>query len=531
VDEVPAPDTSLVIAQDNGDWFPDVAHVGDSSNGGAGSGSDPLVITRTFRATDYCGNSADASVTINVADTIAPALGGQGADAIVECPAAPAFTAPSASDNCDASPAVASSDVTTPGACAGSYSVTRTWTATDSVGNQSGSVSQTITVQDTTAPTLNGVPADVSVSCDSVPAAAAVTASDACAGSVAVSLAESSAAGACPGNYTVTRTWSASDACGNAASASQVISVSDTTAPGLFGQGADATILCPAVPSFTAPSVSDNCDGSPAVTVADSTTAGGCPGTYSVTRTWTATDSCGNSSSVSQTITVVDTTAPTIVCPANQVVAAGPGGVVNFTGATATDGCDADVTVTHSPASGSTLGSGVHTITVTATDDCGNSSTCSFTVTVLGGLRVVFQSPVQDDNVTDNIETDQDIKNVFKSGSKVPHKVRLFNEAGQDVTASIASQVTVKLNVTERQYVNATTSVLVNDVPENFTGAGSAGGLLVLTDGQFHYNLDTSGYPAGTVNSPMFFRSHITVEYNTAPGTVVGEEDALLESK
>jgi hypothetical protein len=147
------------------------------------------------------------------------------------------------------------------------------------------------------------------------------------------------------------------------------------------------------------------------------------------------------------------------------------------------------------------------------------------------GLRVVFESPVEDDNVADNIETDQDIKNVFKSGSKVPHKVKIYNSAGQDVTASIASQVTVKLSVTERQYVNATTSVLVNDVPENFSGVGSAGGVMVLTGGQFHYNLDTSGYPAGTVNNQLFFRSHVTVEFNTAPGTIVGQEDALLESK
>jgi hypothetical protein len=54
---------------------------------------------------------------------------------------------------------------------------------------------------------------------------------------------------------------------------------------------------------------------------------------------------------------------------------------------------------------------------------------------------------------------------------------------------------------------------------------------MVLTGGFFHYNLDTTGYLAGTVGDPKFYRSHVTVEYNTSPGTVVGEEDALLESK
>jgi hypothetical protein len=45
---------------------------------------------------------------------------------------------------------------------------------------------------------------------------------------------------------------------------------------------------------------------------ADVTTDGDCAGSYSVTRTWTATDSCGNSSTASQTINVQDKTAPVI---------------------------------------------------------------------------------------------------------------------------------------------------------------------------------------------------------------------------
>jgi hypothetical protein len=55
------------------------------------------------------------------------------------------------------------------------------------------------------------------------------------------------------------------------------------------------------------------------LTSADVTTDGDCAGSYSVTRTWTATDSCGNSSTASQ-INVQDKMAPVIAAlPAIQL--------------------------------------------------------------------------------------------------------------------------------------------------------------------------------------------------------------------
>jgi hypothetical protein len=51
-----------------------------------------------------------------------------------------------------------------------------------------------------------------------------------------------------------------------------------------------------------------------ALTFTDITTPGTCPGTFSVTRTWTATDDCGNTATCSGTIVVQDVTPPTITC-------------------------------------------------------------------------------------------------------------------------------------------------------------------------------------------------------------------------
>ncbi len=56
----------------------------------------------------------------------------------------------------------------------------------------------------------------------------------------------------------------------------------------------------------------DNCTTQPAVDYVDEITPGKCPSEYTITRTWTATDECENSSECVQTIEVVDTTPPSI---------------------------------------------------------------------------------------------------------------------------------------------------------------------------------------------------------------------------
>ena len=83
------------------------------------------------------------------------------------------------------------------------------------------------------------------------------------------------------------------------------------------------TVQCSAstAPSATGTAVaSDNCDDDVTVSYADATVAG--TGNNSViTRVWTATDDISNSATYTQTITVVDTTAPTFTTsPADVTV-------------------------------------------------------------------------------------------------------------------------------------------------------------------------------------------------------------------
>src|SRR5678815_2714845 len=97
----------------------------------------------------------------------------------------------------------------------------------------------------------------------------------------------------------------------NTATASQTITVRDTTPPTISALPGPSTIECTGTPAFTTPTASDAC-GTATLTSADVTTAGTCANNYSITRTWTATDACGNTATASQTITVRDTTPPTI---------------------------------------------------------------------------------------------------------------------------------------------------------------------------------------------------------------------------
>jgi hypothetical protein len=107
-----------------------------------------------------------------------------------------------------------------------------------------------------------------------------------------------------------------------------------------------------------------------------------------------ATDASGNSSSCSFDVTVVDTTPPVITCPDDLTVeCAGPDGAVATFDATATDECDEAPVVVCTPASGSLFPLGTTTVECTATDASGNSSTCTFEVSVVDTTPPVITCP------------------------------------------------------------------------------------------------------------------------------------------
>src|SRR6185436_6671222 len=161
-------------------------------------------------------------------------------------------------------------------------------------------------------PTIGSAGAAATIECTASPTFTAPTASDACNGATVSTVGADVTSGtSC--SKTITRTWRAVDACGNSSvTVSQTFTQIDSQSPTIGLPGADATIECTATPAFTAPTASDACNSTTVSTVgADVTVGTSCLKT--ITRTWRAVDACGNSSTtVSQTITVRDNTAPTI---------------------------------------------------------------------------------------------------------------------------------------------------------------------------------------------------------------------------
>ncbi|MBI1851448.1 MAG: HYR domain-containing protein, partial [Planctomycetes bacterium] len=178
-----------------------------------------------------------------------------------------------------------------------------------------------------------------------------------------------------------------------------------------FG-GEELSITCPddvtaectgpdgAIVSYGAPTVTSTCStlqGGP-VMVDCTPPSGSLFPLGSTPVTCTARDQCGNQESCVFTVTVQDTTPPTITCPANITIecTSPAGATVSYPAPTSvTDRCSPVSTVTCTPASGSTFPRGATTVTCTVSDTAAppNTATCTFSVTVEDTRPPIIECP------------------------------------------------------------------------------------------------------------------------------------------
>lgn len=342
-----------------------------------------FLIARTWTGTDDCGNTGECIQIISIQDDLAPTIS-CAPDITIDCEVStmPSSTGePTSTDNCTLMPQLNYSDEIINSACAQQYVINRTWTTTDDCGNFTTCM-QMISVTDTSPPILNCPNVTSPVSCPSTPVFGTATATDACDPAVEITFSTVTIAGSCPQEYTMIRTWTATDACGNSTTCSRTIVVEDNTPPVLTCPTVTSPISCPANPSFPPATATDECDANVDISFVTTIANGPCPQQRTITRTWTATDYCGNTATCSRSIIVQDITPPVITCP-SVITPIQCNETPVFGDATAMDACDAVVTITFETVT--TPGSCNYSVTRiwTATDDCGNSSTCSRTIEVI----------------------------------------------------------------------------------------------------------------------------------------------------
>ncbi|XOV68837.1 MAG: CUB domain-containing protein [Fluviicola sp.] len=385
---VPNPDPLVVTDEaDNCTVNPVVAWVNDVSD----NGNCPEIITRTYSVTDECGNQITVTQIIEVGDAVPPTASNP-APINVQCaadvPAPDPLVVTDEADN-GAPPVVTFESDTSDGqSCP--ETITRTYRVTDDCGNFIF-VTQTITIHDTQAPVFNAPPADVTVECiGDVPAMTNLGWTDNCDGSGNVTGSDVSDGQSCP--ETITRTWTYTDACGNTATETQIITVHDTQAPVFAAAPADASYQCIGdVPAMTGLGWTDNCDGSGTVAGTEVSDGQTCPET--IIRTWTYTDACGNTSTETQTITVHDTQAPVLAAAPADASYQCIGDVPAMTGLGWTDNCDGSGTVAGTEVSDGQTCPETITRTWTYTDACGNTATETQTITVHDTQAPVLAPP------------------------------------------------------------------------------------------------------------------------------------------
>ncbi len=324
------------------------------------------IITWTFD--DGNGNSINVNQNVVIDDTVDPVTPTL-SDVTGECTAT--VTIPTTTDACSGTITGTTSDALTY-STQGTHVIT--WTFDDGNGN-SINVNQNVVIDDTADPVMP-ILSDVTGQCTAT--ATAPTTTDACLGTITGTTTD-------PLTYTVqgtyTITWTFDDGNGNSIDVNQTVIVDDTIDP-ITPTLLDVIGQCSATVSI--PTTTDACSGTITGTTSDPL-AYIVQGTYTIT--WTFDDGNGNSIDVNQTVVVDDTTDPIAVCQdiTLQLDVSGNGSLTVFDiDGGSSDNCNFTLGASNTTFDCSDLG--INIVTLTITDDKGNTSSCDAQVNVVDSI-------------------------------------------------------------------------------------------------------------------------------------------------
>ena len=372
---------------------------------------------------DFAGNEASCLTYVVVQDNVAPSISCP-ANKTIKCDgdATPAANGTAtAADNCPVLPSdLTFSDAVVAGPGQTCNVINRTWSVKDGAGNMTTCL-QTIALLDTVKPVLNVYPPDITISCsDPVPNPQNVTATDNCDQMLTVLFNQDTinvAPGVCGKyNYTIVRTRTVSDDCGNTEMDTRTITVVDTLAPRFLGMPDTVEFQTASFPPNNTCSLAVTFDAEqyfvecaplgectinaieflPAGSASVSPAGLDISGDYFIGSTqviFTVTDPCGNVGQDSVVISITDNSLPTMVCNNNIVVSLGSNGDAAIDPSDVdlgtTDNCGID-TLFLSQTNFTCADLGSNMIRLTAVDIYGNSNFCEVLVDVTLGSNTGF---------------------------------------------------------------------------------------------------------------------------------------------
>lgn len=358
----------------------------------ANLGSNQVVLT----ASDGSGNSATCTANVTVEDSTAPlaicqnitiTLDNQGQATI-----APADLDAGSLDACGVDSLISSMTQFT---CTNVLAPATVSLYVLDVSGNADTCSALVIVTDTISPSIT-CPGNATFPNDSGMCSANITYlpptfQDNCSGNITLTQTDTSGISS-GGNFpvgTTTQTYSATDEGGNSSSCSFDITVTDNDAPSIVCPTvtpvSNDSGLCAALVTIALPTVFDNCAIDSLVNSYNGTD--NASDTFPVGMTtvmYTATDPGGNTDSCSFVVEVLDTEAPTVICPADTTVLADSStcaSSVNWNPATAFDNCGVD-TLYSSIANGSAFPMDTNSVTYYAEDINGQIDSCQFEIVV-----------------------------------------------------------------------------------------------------------------------------------------------------
>jgi hypothetical protein len=361
--------------------------------------------------TDGQGNMSVCETFVVIQDNTKPVITSCPPNRTVQCsddltPAA--LGTPTATDNC-AVAGVTYVDNITAGTGATCEIINRSWRVVDPVNNLTTCLQQ-IQVQDTIRPIFTQQPPDITLNCtDMIGAPIILTATDNCTQNVAMSfvqdtiqIAQDSLCGKY--SYTIRRTWTAVDDCGNSAMYSRTITVRDTIDPVFLGLPDTITVEsanftpnnnCKVPVSIHIGQYLFDCAEDNELLVTNDAPLGDTSmlvaGNYTVGEYmihFSAIDPCGNNSVDSFLLRVVDNSVPTAICNGSVIVSLGTNGLATIEpddiDLGSSDNCSID-TMYLSIQQFDCSQLGANTVSLTVVDQAGNSNVCTATVQVTLG--------------------------------------------------------------------------------------------------------------------------------------------------